>query len=26
VAAFRRQIRWRGVSYELVSPNQTRIL
>jgi ceramide glucosyltransferase len=26
VAAFRRRIRWRGVSYELVSPNQTRIL
>ena len=25
-AAFSRQVRWRGIRYELVSPNQTRIL
>ncbi len=26
VALFSRQIRWRGIRYELVSPQQTRIL
>jgi cellulose synthase/poly-beta-1,6-N-acetylglucosamine synthase-like glycosyltransferase len=26
IAAFSRRIRWRGIRYELVSPNQTRIL
>ncbi len=25
-AAFSRQVRWRGIRYELISPNQTRIL
>jgi hypothetical protein len=26
VAFFTRNIRWRGIRYELVSPNQTRII